>query len=709
MRKNRVARALGIALLALASLPAIAVAEGELSIKREYKKEVLGLYKRLQTDVELQAARKRLKGNMLNPPVVDSYLKALPIPPLEMFRLELRTRFIDVSMPDFIETYNERWKELHPQAAERYYGPGEARREKGILTVEELGIRQSRPARKTGVTTNQNLAVNDPYPPLGFQSEVQIVVNPSNPSQVVAASNTRAAEPGPCGPRTVQSIFHSSNGGASWVHTCAPPDTAYGLDCAARGGLLAGSDPAVVWGNNGEIYLNHMMICFSDTIGFAMVVARSLDGGATWSPRGIVKNSWDTGDVEDKEFLAIDNHPGSPWFGRLYSCWNHNNDQVMAFSTDNGATWTERDLPAPPQGGIDINCDMAVQKNGTVHMVLETITCGDFDCEGEWLYHFRSTNGGQTWSSPKLVAQTNFVSYSSNSCPDAQNFRCLGALGALDVDNSGTSCDGTVYVGYSDFPNGTDANSMDILVKRSTNQGNTWSAAERVNDDGPGGRIQFNPFLSVDQVKGQPVLAWVDARLDPNNVAVDVFTARSTNCGAKFKKNVKVTQPSPQFNNSTISSSNESDANPARNGNQLGDYMGVDARNGKAYVAWTDTRHFFPDFQTDPQKENIGFAVVTFGPPAPQSLTAVLANQKLTVSWSYTPPADLASFNVYRVANGVYTLLGNVPASALPPGNTITRTFTDGAALSGKTFAVAAVDKQGEEGPYTNLVAVSIQ
>jgi hypothetical protein len=704
VRKPHATRVLGLALLAVLALPALLAAKGP-SVKPQFKKEFLDHYKRLQTDVQFQAAKKSLKGNVLNRPVVDSYLRALPIPPLEMFRLERQIHKIDLAVPDFIESYNERWKELQPEAARRYYGPEGTRRNPSVASIDQLLELEEVTAKKSEAGPNRNVAFNAPYPPVGFQSEVQLVLNPNNPNQIVAASNTAAREPVTCGPRTVQSIYYSNDAGATWGRTCAPAAIDYGLDCAALGGITSGSDPALVWNTNNEVFLNHMMVCFNGGFLYSMVIARSQDAGVTWSPRAVIKNSWSTGDIEDKEFLAIDNHAGSPFFGRLYSCWNHNNNQVIAFSTDAGATWTERDLPAPPQGGIDINCDMAVEKNGTVHLVLETISCSGGDCQNEYLYHIRSTDGGNTWSAPSLVATTNFVSYSSASCPAAQDFRCLGSLGAIDIDNTSGPCGGTVYIAYSDFPTGSNVDNMDILVRRSTNGGATWSAAVKANDDASG-RIQFNPFMSVDPVKGQPVLAWVDGRNDPNNLSMDVYAARSVNCGKSFKKNVKVTQPSGEFNNSTISYSNESSAaNPLRNGNQYGDYMGIDARNGKAYVAWTDSRHFFPSFQTDPQRENIGFAAVTFGPPAPENLTVTLSNGKPQLSWSYNPPADLAAFNVYRVSNGVYTKIVTIPASLVT--SAASRSFTDSTA-SGQTssYVVAAVDTEGEEGPYSSPVTV---
>ncbi|HEV2854481.1 MAG TPA: sialidase family protein [Thermoanaerobaculia bacterium] len=699
-KKTRVAI---LVLSAALSLPALLAAEREETVQPRFKQEMLTQYKRLQTDVQFQAARKQLRGNVLNRPVVDTYLRALTIPPLEMFNLEMRSRRIDLAVPDFIETYNERWKELHPEAARRYYGEEGARRNPHVASIEQLRQLQDITEKKVVVGPNRNMAIDAAFPPVFFQSEVQIVVNPNNPNQLVAGSNTAAGRDIiTCG-RTVQSILYSSNGGAHWDRTCAPAAINYGLDCAALGGVTSGSDPALVWNTNNEVFLSHLMICFNGNFLFSVVSARSQDGGATWSARGVVKDSWQTGELEDKEFLAVDNHPESPFSGRLYTCWGHQNDEKIAYSTDGGATWTERDLPAWSPDSLDINCEMAVQKDGTVHVVMETVFCDATDCHDQWLYHTRSSDGGNTWSAPSLVAKTNLVAFSSGSCPDAQNFRCVGSLGAIDVDNSNGECSGTAYVGYSDFPAGGNVNNMDILVRRSTDRGATWSAPVQVNDDGPGGNLQFLPFLSVDPIKGQPVLAWADGREDPANLSMDVYASRSTNCGQKFKKNLKVTQPSNEFNNSTISWSNESDANPNRNGNQFGDYMGVDARNGKAYVAWTDSRHFFPNF--NPQRENIAFAVVTFGPPAPDDVDAESQEQTLKLTWKDHPKAaDLAGYNVYRVSKGVYTRIAHVSIS----GKSLTaiRTFSDPVKSPGAfSYAVAAVDHRGEEGPYSQVVS----
>lgn len=720
-RRPRSSKALGLALLVAVLLPAVLLAEEENldRLKPELKKEVRETYVQIKKDPQFQVLEGRLKGNMRNRTVVDSYLSFLPISPLEMYRIDRWTHRWLMPMPDYIEVYHERWKELHRAQAKRFYGPSAEPREEE--DEEEVSgayeeFLAGGPAKAITVSTNLNLAHNDPAQiPTGFQSEVHIVVNPNNPQQMVAASNT-AKFAWTCGPRTIQAIYYSSNGGATWGFTCAPAPIAYGLDCDALGGLVLGSDPSVGWNRNNEVFLNYMAICGVAGVPYtAVVIAKSSNGGATWTPQGIIKNSWPTGDFEDKNFLAIDTNLTSPYKGRMYSCWVRNSDGKIAYSTNNGVNWTEKDLPTLPQGNSDIVCDMAVQRNGTVHVMLETALCDAVECTDSWLYYTRSTDGGNTWSTPTLIADLNFSAFSADSCPDAQSDRCVISMGSIDVDNTWGNCAGTVYATYADKPTTGTANNMDVFVKRSTNGGSTWGSAVRVNDDGAGGKVQFFPFLTVDQIKGHPVLAWMDGRNDPNNKAVDVFTTRSVNCGINYKKNVQVTKPSAEFNNSTISYSDESANNPAHNVNQYGDYIGVDARNARAYIGWTDSRHYFPSFQTDPQKENVGFSIVTFGPAPPQNITLTISSQGITLNWVYTPPSDLAAFNVYLYANNVYTKLATIPVSWTGSStsrtlSTSARTYTDTAATQSRsyTYVVTATDTAGEEGPYSDPVTIIV-
>jgi hypothetical protein len=689
---------LGLAMLLIFMAPAGRLSAAE-AVTGQFRQEMLDAYQRVVQDPQYHALLGQLQGNLNNRAVVDRYLSFLPISPLEMLKIDMELNRYELGIPKIIFQFHERWKQLHPEAAKRYYPAEPAAVEIAPGADAGKSLRASTAAATVGA--NHNAAYNFAIPPTDYQGEIQVAVNPNNPNQIVAAANTWDEMGGACGTYGLQAVFYSSDGGATWGYTCPPDGPAYGLNCAALGGGTFGSDPAVAWNSNNEVFLNHMLLCYNGSYHYAIVVARSADGGATWSAQGIVKNNWATTTLEDKNLYAIDNNAGSPFFGRHYACWDRSNNEKIAYSTDNGASWTEVDLPTAPSGGIDLGCDIAVQKNGTVHVIWDSLACGVVSCSNERTYYTRSTNGGVSWSSPVLVSDPNLVGFSGANCPSAQDDRCIGILGSIGVDNSGGACDGTLYVTYDDFPSGGNVNNSDIFVRRSTDGGNTWSAAVRVNDDGSGGRVQFHPYLVVDQSNGTPVVAWHDARNDSNNRALDFFVSRSGNCGAGFEPNVQASQPSSEFNNSTISSSNmSSTANANYNPNQYGEYMGLDAGNGKAYLAWSDTRHYFPSFTTEPQRDNVGFVAVDLGavtppdttpPAAPTGLTATPGNKQVALDWNDNSEPDLASYNVYRAttSGGPYTLVATVTAS----------NYTD-TGLKNRTtyyYVVTAVDTSSNE------------
>ncbi len=568
------------------------------------------IYDRLRVDPKLKTLEKQLAGNMDRPEVVDRYLQYLPISPLEYLQIDMQTRHYEIAIPRYLFEWHLRWIHFHEAEARAIYGDTYVDSALAGVPVETEGEGNGL-ATRTTVGTNRNVASTFTPAPETFQGEIQVVVNPNNSNQIVAAANTWDTMGGACA-GGIQAIFYSSDGGATWGYTCAPGQSAYsGLSCS---GTVYGSDPALYWDDSNNVYINHMLICAVGSNNYtSMVVARSTNGGATWSGRGVVKNSWGTSNFEDKNFFVIDNNSSSPYHGRQYTCWDRNNNEKSAYSTTSGSSWTEVDLPTPSGGGADLGCDLAVEDNGTVHVVFDTLTCGS-TCTNERMFYTRSTNGGASWSTPVLVRDFNLVAFSSNSNPNVQNNRGIGPFGAVDVDNSGGACDGTLYAAFGDTSSGSaSANTADVYVSRSTNGGTSWSTPIKINDDGLSNSAQFHPFLVVDQSNGQVVVAWHDARNDTNNRKVDFYTARSTDCGQTFSANQKVSAASSEFNNSGISYSDENTSdNPNANPNQYGEYLGLDAQNCKAYLSWTDTRHYYPSFTSTSQAENLGFAIVDF-------------------------------------------------------------------------------------------------
>jgi hypothetical protein len=77
----------------------------------------------------------------------------------------------------------------------------------------------------------------------------------------------------------------------------------------------------------------------------------------------------------------------------------------------------------------------------------------------------------------------------------------------------------------------------DILSIRSTDGGMTWSGPIRINDDA-GTAAQFFPWIAFDP-HGTAHVCWYDRREDGYDI--DVYYARSTDGGATFEENVRVT------------------------------------------------------------------------------------------------------------------------------------------------------------------------
>ncbi|HET9229197.1 MAG TPA: proprotein convertase P-domain-containing protein, partial [Thermoanaerobaculia bacterium] len=632
------------------------------SLSKEQRIKLLRpAYEAVRGNDNLRALDLRAFANLQDREAVDAFLRKMPLSPYEYLQIDMEVRHYEIVVPRFMQDLHLRWMELHEPFARQLYGD-EVVNQALVRWPADYGHDITSIEAEATVGTNRNTASTASPGPVEYDGEIQIAVNHRNTNQMVASANTWGSS-ATCNNDSTLSIVYSSNGGSTWSYTCAPSNNVMALGTCS--GSVFGSDPALYWNDNNEVFLNYMLLCATaTTTRYSMVVARSADGGATWSKQGVIKNSWATTDLEDKNFYAIDNTAASPFFGRHYTCWDRNNNEKFAYSSNNGVTWTEVDLPTAPVGGIDLACEIAVQKNGNVHVVFDSLACGASTCTDERMWYTKSTNGGVSWSAPVQVRDFNLVGFSGANTPPVADERGINPFGAIDVDNSGGACDGTLYATFSDWTSGG-ATETDVWVSRSTNGGTTWSAAVKVNDDGLANRTQFHPFLQVDQSNGNVVVVWHDARNDANNRRVDYYVSRSTNCGVSFEANTKISQNSAEFNNNAITYTalNATD-NANRNPNQFGEYMGLDVKNNKAYMAWTDSRHFYPGSSTNNQKENIGFAVVDFGaactPPAPPTgVTATAAGQtQINVSW--TASAGATSYNVLRstTSGGPYTQVG---------------------------------------------------
>jgi hypothetical protein len=406
----------------------------------------------------------------------------------------------------------------------------------------------------------------------GPQSETSITVNPNNSNALVGGSNEIFRLP--------MRGYFSSDGGKNWGAVdlpLPPPATTNGTDF--------GSDPGVAFDTRGNVYYSYIVVFFNRFFksiqGTEMAVAKSSDGGKTWPQVTFFNFNSGTGRFNDKPMIAVDTNPLSPFRDSVYVAWDNasfnagkssaNNALLFARSTDGGRSFSSPLALNAPTGGPNsvIGADPFVGPNGEVYVSWH-------DIQNNRLMINSSLDGGVMFGQQQSIAQT--VVAFDDGIPAMASRRAL-LYPACDADRSSSANRGTLYCSWMDE---TATNGTDVFVARSTNRGVSWSAPVRVNDDPTGVRKdQFNQWLSVDPTSGSINLSWNDARNDPADTKTDIFFAQSTNGGASFAPNVKVT---------TVMT-DESAANPnADAGNQYGDYEGIVAFGGIIHPIWTDGR-----------------------------------------------------------------------------------------------------------------------
>ena len=249
----------------------------------------------------------------------------------------------------------------------------------------------------------------------------------------------------------------SLNSGISWTNGYLPGLTVNG---PGGGPNSAASDAAVAYNAKyGKWLICTLPIGNLDTV----AVSRSSDA-IHWDNPIYVETNIDA----DKNWIACDNTPSSPFYGNCYVEFDSpdfGDVLYMSTSTDGGVTWG---TPQTTQGGdFGISGNPVVQPNGTV-----VVPYADFN---GGMSAFTSTNGGQTWS--RAISIANAPSHGE-----------AGGLRSAGLPSSTIDGGGTVYASWPDcsFESGCSAN--DIVFSSSTD-GVHWTAKSRIPLDAVGSGV----------------------------------------------------------------------------------------------------------------------------------------------------------------------------------------------------------------------------
>lgn len=385
------------------------------------------------------------------------------------------------------------------------------------------------------------------------QSENSIVINP-NDKDMLLNSNNSTPQPSN-GTVKGADALKTLDGAATWSGTVE-----------GAGGSNSG-DPAAVIDMNGRWFIGYIDNASGQSVSY------SDNQGASWSVSKVANGN--AFNMLDKNHLWVDIGPASPYKGYLYDGWMVSNNIFVSRSITSGTSWsTSVNISAATNAGshnqgINFKCG----PDGEVYAAWAVYDSWPSD---EKAIGFNSSSdGGATWGT--AVRAINNIK-GIRTIGVSQNMR-TNSFPCMAVDLSNSPYRGTIYVVWTNtgVPGINTGSGSSVYLVKSTDKGLTWSTPQRINSDSTAGKHHYFPWITCDQANGYLSIVFYDNRNCASNEA-EAWMAYSTNGGNTFT-DLKVSDVA--FTPAPI---------PMMATKYMGDYLAIDAYDGKTYPCWTDTR-----------------------------------------------------------------------------------------------------------------------
>ena len=328
----------------------------------------------------------------------------------------------------------------------------------------------------------------------------------------------------------------SKDGGRTWREGILP-----GLTVVSKpaGPSARASDPVLAYDAAHGVWL-------ANTLALApgvnrLTIHRSTDG-LTWSGPTDAAVAQTEELAYDKNWLACDNGPASPFRGRCYLAYtligNRTDQLAVQRSDDGGRTWSAAVSQQLSVTGVI----PVVQGDGKLVLTFWSGRTG--------MVSVTSSDGGVTLDAPVVISQL--------STRNARPFRAPPLI-AAELERSGS-----VLTAWQDcrFRSGCTAN--DVVVSRSA-EGKTWSAPVRVTS----GRNVVLPTIGVEPGTGRLAIAYYV--LQRNGIDAELITSSNgTRWSAPQRLNAR-RMPLEWMPQTTL-------------GRMLADYIGVSWVRGRPLV-----------------------------------------------------------------------------------------------------------------------------
>lgn len=329
------------------------------------------------------------------------------------------------------------------------------------------------------------------------QNETAIAVDPNNPNRIVAGANdyvtrtwTCLISGTPCSALGdgYSGTYFSNDGGATWCCSSNLNGTNLGtlipgVEHLVGGPYDAGGDPAVAFDSRGNVYFAGLGFDRTAPPNTVTVSKGTFNGSGqlTWGAPTFINATTAPSTLNDKEWVAVDSNPASPFRDRIYVTWtrfifNANNGSyvqspiAVAYSTDGGQTFSSPQLIVGNvlygQGSRPV-----VAKDGTVYVFWDGST-RKASLDSTWVV--KSTDGGVTWSKPVAVSPLVDIIPVANTAFRVNSYPSAAAApdGTLYVNWASIVSDSTGGLCPSRTNNGCHAA---VFYSKSTDGGTTWS------------------------------------------------------------------------------------------------------------------------------------------------------------------------------------------------------------------------------------------
>jgi hypothetical protein len=462
-------------------------------------------------------------------------------------------------------------------------------------------------------------------------AEPHMSMNPNDPRQIFAAYNTNVTY------RTLDGINWES------VNPNIPS---------------AAGDPVTAFDSLGRLYYDNMFSPGGDIIGTKLAYSDNV--GTAWL------NIVDANVGNDKNWIAADQSAG-PYSNYVYGVMTPGN---ITRSTNRGQSFGITASFTNTLPGMMV----AVGPNGNVHVVTGT---GN-SVTPTWQFH-KSTNGGASYSTVGTHVFANGVGDFIGGRNSVHNMRTR-PYPFIAADNSYGPNRGRLYMIYaSNDPPGS-GNKPDVWSRYSTDQGATWSEPPvRINDDAnPTANNQWFPSIWCDKNNGRLYVKWLDTRDTPSTDSAMVYASYSTNGGASFVTNQRVSSKKFRINCTTCGGG----GTPAYEG----DYDAMMSAGGSAGITWTDFRQgnfasyfaYFPDYAVKTSATSVGIPVggngsVVISVPSAKLYTS---NVTFTAALQSPPPTGTINLTWQGGNNTVTSIPGQVTLNIAATANVPSGPYT---------------------------------